>query len=148
MRIILLLLFLALPLFAQDYPVKKTDEQWRKELTPEQYRILRQADTEPPFTGKYTDTTTKGVYRCAGCNAELFRSDHKFHSGCGWPSFYASAAKDHIKLREDRSHGMIRTEVLCSSCGGHLGHLFDDGPKPTGKRYCINSAGLKFQPLK
>jgi peptide-methionine (R)-S-oxide reductase len=130
----------------KDFPVKKSDADWRKELTPEQYNVLRQAGTDAPFRGKYTDTTDTGVYRCSACNYEIFRSDHKFHSGCGWPSFYAAAAKDHVVLRPDNSHGMQRVEVLCASCGGHLGHLFEDGPKPTGQRYCINSTSLKFEP--
>jgi peptide-methionine (R)-S-oxide reductase len=127
--------------------VTHTDEEWRKLLTPEQYRVLRQAGTERAFTGQYTDTTTPGTYFCAACGAELFHSATKFHSGCGWPSFYAAAAGDRVILRPDHSHGMTRTEVLCSTCGSHLGHVFDDAPdQPTGQRYCINSVSLKFVP--
>jgi peptide-methionine (R)-S-oxide reductase len=124
----------------------KTDEEWRKELPPDRYRVLRQAGTEAPFTGEYWNHHENGAYTCAGCGAELFRSDEKFDSSCGWPSFYDAVDKDRIEEREDRSHGMIRTEVLCRACGGHLGHVFPDGPMPTGTRYCINSASLNFQP--
>ena len=125
--------------------IPKTDAEWKKELTPEQYRVLRQKGTEQAFTGAYWQTKSNGVYRCAGCGTELFASDSKFDSGCGWPSF--SAPKDAKVVAEaaDNSHFMKRTEVLCSKCGGHLGHVFDDGPKPTGLRYCINSASLKFE---
>jgi len=127
------------------FPIEKPDEEWRRQLTPEQYNVLRQAGTERPFTGKYWNTKEPGVYRCAACNEVLFKSDTKFDSGCGWPSFYDLAEKGKVILREDASHGMRRTEVLCSHCGGHLGHVFDDGPKPTGLRYCINSASLNFE---
>lgn len=131
----------------QPTKVTHTDDEWRKLLTPEQYRVLRQAGTERAFTGQYTDTVTPGTYFCAACGAELFRSNHKFHSGCGWPSFYAAAAGDRVILRPDHSHGMTRTEVLCATCNSHLGHLFDDAPdQPTGQRYCINSVSLKFVP--
>lgn len=122
----------------------KSDAEWREELTPEQYRILREKGTEPAFTGAYHATKTPGVYRCAGCGQKLFLSDTKFESGTGWPSFYAPANNEAVATDQDTSHGMIRTEVMCGKCGGHLGHVFDDGPKPTGLRYCINSAALKL----
>jgi peptide-methionine (R)-S-oxide reductase len=122
--------------------IEKTDQQWREELTPEQYEVLRQKGTERPFTGRYVDTKEDGTYRCAGCGAELFSSDTKFESGSGWPSFYEPTSEDNVELIEDRSHGMARTEVVCASCGGHLGHVFPDGPKPTGLRYCRNSCSL------
>lgn len=125
---------------------QKTDAEWRAALTPEQYRILREAGTERPFSGVYTDHTASGVYRCAGCGAELFLSDNKYHSGCGWPAFDDVAASEQVIRREDLSHGMRRVEVLCARCGGHLGHLFPDGPRETtGLRYCINSAALEFE---
>jgi peptide-methionine (R)-S-oxide reductase len=124
--------------------IEKTEEEWKGILTPEQYRVLRQAGTERAFTGEYWDTKDKGVYRCAGCGAELFDSNTKFDSGCGWPSFYESLDKDKVEEREDVSFGMRRVEVVCKKCGGHLGHVFPDGPRPTGLRYCINSASLKF----
>ncbi len=125
--------------------VQKTDEEWRRELTPEQYRVLRQKGTEPPGTGEYEHTDEPGMYRCAGCGAELFRSDTKYHSGSGWPSFYAPASEEAVETEDDRSFFMRRTEVLCASCGGHLGHVFPDGPEPTGLRYCINSCALDFE---
>ena len=128
-----------------QFPVQKSDAEWKKELTPEQYRVLRQAGTERPFSGIYTDNDKPGIYRCAACGAELFTSESKFHSGCGWPSFDAAAKAGTVVLRPDNSIGMERTEVLCAKCGGHLGHLFDDGPTATGMRYCINSEALKFE---
>jgi peptide-methionine (R)-S-oxide reductase len=126
--------------------VQKSEEQWRQELTPEQYRVLREKGTERAFTGEYDHVFADGVYRCAGCGAELFESGTKYDSGCGWPAFYAPASGEAVDQETDTSHGMVRVEVTCSSCGGHLGHVFPDGPHPTGQRYCINSAALKLEP--
>jgi peptide-methionine (R)-S-oxide reductase len=134
------------PTAAMSPKVIKSDEEWKKELTPEQYRILREKGTERAFTGSFWNTKAEGTYKCAGCGEMLFASDTKYDSGCGWPSFYAPAAKTVIAEAEDNSLFMQRTEVLCSKCGGHLGHVFDDGPQPTGLRYCINSAALTFEP--
>jgi len=126
--------------------IRKPDEQWRQELTPEQYGILRHGRTERPFTGEYVHEHGDGSYRCAGCGSELFRSDAKFESGTGWPSFTEPAVAAAVQLRTDRSMLMRRTEVLCRRCGGHLGHVFPDGPAPSGERYCINSCSLDFRP--
>ncbi len=124
--------------------IKKTEEEWKKELSPEQYRILREKGTERAFTGIYENEASPGTYHCAGCGLDLFTSDTKFHSGCGWPSFWNPIAEDRIDQHEDTSFGMRRIEVTCARCGGHLGHVFPDGPRPTGLRYCINSVSLKL----
>jgi peptide-methionine (R)-S-oxide reductase len=126
--------------------VNKSDEEWRSQLSPEQYQVLRRQGTERAFTGKYVNNHDDGTYRCAACGAVLFTSDTKFDSGSGWPSFTEPAVADAVELREDRSHGMTRTEVTCRRCGGHLGHVFEDGPEPTGLRYCMNSVSLDFEP--
>ena len=132
----------------RTYPVTKDEQEWREELTPKEYQVLRQAATEPPFVGEYTDTTTEGVYSCRACGAELFRSETKFSSHCGWPSFFSPLAEDRVELIEDRSMGMTRTEVRCATCGSHLGHVFtgEGYPTPTDQRYCINSISMRLEP--
>jgi len=126
--------------------IRKSEQEWREQLTSDQYHVMREKGTERPFTGAYVDAKQDGVYRCAGCGAELFDSNAKFDSGTGWPSFCEPANRANVHLDVDTSYGMRRTEVSCAACGGHLGHVFDDGPGPTGLRYCINSAALKLQP--
>ncbi len=125
--------------------VKKTDDEWKKSLSPEEYKVLREKDTESAFTGSLLHNERTGVYRCAGCGSVLFRSDTKFDSGSGWPSFFEPKSEDAIEKKMDRSLPVPRTEILCAKCGGHLGHVFDDGPAPTGLRYCVNSAALHFE---
>ena len=125
--------------------IEKTEEEWRQTLTPEQYHVLREKGTERPFTGEYADAHDPGMYRCAGCGNPLFDADTKYESGSGWPSFYEPVAKEAVETETDRKFGMARTEVLCAKCGGHLGHVFPDGPEPTGLRYCMNSAALKLE---
>ena len=126
--------------------IAKTDAEWRERLSPEQYRVLREKGTEPAFAGRYDDSKAEGTYTCAGCGTELFRSDTKFDSGTGWPSFWAPVDTGNVAEESDMSMGMKRTEVMCNQCGGHLGHVFEDGPEPTGLRYCINSVSLDFSP--
>jgi peptide-methionine (R)-S-oxide reductase len=128
------------------YEVEKTDDEWQAELTPEQFQVLRRAGTERAFSGKYWDCHDDGVYHCAACDAELFDANTKFESGTGWPSFTEPLVAESVELVSDTSHGMVRTEVRCRRCGSHLGHVFDDGPRPTGQRYCMNSAALELAP--
>ncbi len=126
--------------------VEKSDKEWKSQLSPEQYKVLRKSGTEAPWSGKHVHNHDDGTYTCAGCGAVLFDSSTKFESGSGWPSFYEPAVADAVELVEDRAHGMLRTEVRCRKCGGHLGHVFDDGPQPTGQRFCMNSLALEFEP--
>lgn len=125
--------------------MKKTNEEWKKELSEDQFKVLREQATEAPFSGEYNLHFEEGQYTCSGCGTELFSSEGKFDAGCGWPSFYKPANNDVIMLREDKSHGRVRTEILCRNCEGHLGHVFDDGPVETGLRYCVNSLSLNFK---
>lgn len=134
------------PMSRNEFEVQKSEQQWREELTPQQYNICREKGTEPAFSGEYWDKKDSGTYLCAACGQELYASDTKFDSGSGWPSFYAPIEERRIATDTDTRHGMQRTEIMCGRCGAHLGHVFDDGPAPTGMRHCVNSASLKFRP--
>lgn len=142
--LLLLMLCLSSGLLSQE-TVRKTEEEWKEELSPEKYRILREKGTERPYTGKYWNNKETGMYHCAACDNPLFSSETKYDAGCGWPSFYEAIDNGNIKTAKDLSHGMQRIEIMCAKCGGHLGHVFDDGPKPTGLRYCVNSESLEFK---
>lgn len=126
--------------------IQKSDDEWRERLTPEQYRVAREKGTEMPFTGQYWNHTDPGTYQCVCCGVELFSSQTKFDAGCGWPSFFQAAKEENVSTQRDTSHGMVRQEIICSQCGAHLGHVFTDGPQPSGLRYCVNSASLSFEP--
>jgi peptide-methionine (R)-S-oxide reductase len=128
--------------------IEKSDAQWKAELSPEEYQVIREKGTERPFTGQYVNEKREGVYRCRACGTPLFSSETKFDSGCGWPSFYRAMDEENVREQEDRSHGMRRTEILCAACDAHLGHVFPDGPKPTGLRYCVNSVSIDLDPAK
>ncbi len=160
-KIIFLMIIISLPLYSvcaqqneksnqskgkeMSFKIQKTEKEWKEILTPEQYHVLREKGTEQPFTGEYWNSRGKGVYKCAACGAELFSSDTKFDSDCGWPSFYDVINNKNVITKDDYSFGMHRIEVMCANCGSHLGHIFDDGPKPTGQRYCINSVSIKLE---
>jgi len=148
LQLAILILFTQNMIMAQDIDSLKMNEYWKDKLTKDEYHVAREKGTEMPFTGQYWNFFEKGSYTCVCCGTKLFESDSKFQSSCGWPSFFDSKYMDNILFQQDNSHGMARTEVLCKKCGAHLGHIFDDGPKPTGKRFCINSVSIKFIPLK